>query len=56
MMSSDSWRRAGKGPVAVYGDVHQGDPQAQVLHVGDDLGQVLFRADDQRVGDGVVAG
>ena len=49
-------QRPGDGPVAVHGDVHQGDPQAQILHVGDDLGQVLFRADDQRIGDGVVAG
>jgi hypothetical protein len=27
---------------------HQGDPHAQVLHVGDDLSQILFRADHER--------
>ena len=48
--------RAGDGPVAVHRDVHQGDPQAEVLDVGDDLGQVLFRAHHERVADRVVAG
>src|SRR6476660_2410527 len=37
--------RAGNGPVPVHRNVYQGDPHAQVLDVGDDLGQVLFRAD-----------
>ena len=45
----------GDGPVAVHGDVHQGDPHAEVLDVGDDLGQVLLRADHQRVADRAVA-
>src|SRR5208282_4951091 len=43
------------GPVAVHGDVHEGDPQAKVLYVGDDLSQVFFRADHERVADRVVA-
>ena len=48
--------RPGDGPVPVDRDVHQRDPHAQVLDVGDDLGQVLFRADHERVADRVVAG
>jgi len=48
-------QRPGDGPVPVDRDVHQGDAHAQVLHVGDDLGQVLFRADHERVADRVVA-
>jgi len=48
--------RAGDGPVPVHRDVYQGDPHAQVLDVGDDLGQVLFRADHERVADRVVPG
>jgi hypothetical protein len=36
--------------------VHQGDPHAQVLDVGDDLGQVLFRADHERIADRAVTG
>ncbi len=43
------------GPVTVHRDVHQRDPHAEVLDVGDDLGQVLFRADHERVADRVVA-
>ncbi len=43
------------GPVPVHRDVHQRDPHAEVLDVGDDLGQVLFRADHERVADRVVA-
>jgi len=48
--------RPGDGPVPVHRDVHQGDPHAQVLDVGDDLGQILFRADHERVAYPVVAG
>ena len=47
--------RARDGPVAVHGDVHEGDPQAEVLYVGDDLSQVFFRADHERVADRVIA-
>ena len=46
----------GNGPVAAHRDVHDRHPQAQVLHVGDDLGQVLLRADQEGVADRVVAG
>ena len=49
-------QRPGDGPVAVHRDVHQGDAHAEVLDVGDDLGQVLLRADHQRVADRAVAG
>ena len=48
-------QRAGDGPVAVHGEMHQGDPHAEVLDIGDDLGQVLLRADHQGVADRVVA-
>ena len=48
-------QRPGDRPVPVDRDVHQRDPHAEVLHVGDDLGQVLFRADDEGVADGAVA-
>src|SRR5207344_708582 len=49
-------QRPGDRPVPVDRNVHQRDPHAEVLHVGDDLGQVLFRADDEGVADGAVAG
>ena len=48
--------RAGHGPARVGGDVHHGDPDAEVLRVADHLGQVLVTADHDRVADGVVAG
>jgi hypothetical protein len=35
--------------------VHQGDPQAEILDIGDDLSQVLFGADHERVANRVVA-
>ncbi len=43
------------GPVAVHGYVHQGDPQTEILDIGDHLSQVLFRADHERVADRVIA-
>ncbi len=47
---------AGNGPVAAHRDVHDRHPDTEVLHVGDDLGQVLLRADQEGVTDRVVAG
>ena len=47
--------RPGDGPVSVHRDVHQRDPHAEILDIGDDLGQVLLGADDERVADRVVA-
>jgi hypothetical protein len=46
---------AGDRPVALDGDVQDRHPETEVLDVGDDLRQVLLRAHDQRVADGVVA-
>jgi hypothetical protein len=46
--------RAGSRPVAVGGDVQQGDPHAHVLDVGDRLREVFFRADHHHVADGLV--
>jgi hypothetical protein len=45
---------AGDGPVAVHRDVDEGDPEAEVLDVGDDLRQVLLGADHERVLQGAV--
>jgi hypothetical protein len=39
----------GDGPVAVHCDVHEGDPEAEILDVGDDLRQILLGADHERV-------
>ena len=47
--------RPGNGPVPVHRDVHQRDPHAEILDVGDDLGQILFGADHQGIADRVVA-
>ena len=47
---------AGNGPVAAHGDMHDRHPDAEILHVGDDLGQVLLGADQESVADRVVAG
>jgi hypothetical protein len=44
----------GDGPVAVDGDVHGDHAYPEVLHLGDDLRQVLLGADDQGVGDRLV--
>ena len=47
---------AGNGPVAAHGDVHDRHPDAEILHVRDDLGQVFLGADQEGVADRVVAG
>ena len=44
------------GPVAAHRDVHDEHPDAEVLHLGHDLGQILLRTDQQRVADRLVAG
>ncbi len=44
----------GDGPVAVHRDVDQGDPQAEILDVRDDLRQVLLGTDHERVLKGAV--
>ncbi len=44
------------GPVTTHRDVHDEHPDAEVLHISHDLGQILFGADQQRVTDRVVAG
>ena len=44
----------GDGPVAVHRDVHEGDPEAEILNVGDDLRQVFLGADHERVLQGAV--
>ena len=46
----------GDRPVTVHRDVHDRDPQAEVLHVGQHLSQVLLRAHHHGVADRVVAG
>src|SRR5690606_35651457 len=46
----------GDRPVAVDGDVHDGDADAEVLGVADDLREVLVAADQDRVGERAVAG
>ena len=43
------------GPVAVNRDVNEGDAEAEILDVGDDLRQVLFGTDHERVLHGSVA-
>ena len=45
---------AGDGPVAVHRDVDQGDPEAKILDVRDDLRQVLLGADHERILQGPV--
>ena len=45
---------AGDGPVAVHRDVDEGDPEAEILDVGDDLRQVLLGADHERVLQGAI--
>lgn len=47
--------RTGHRPVAVGGDVHDGDADAEVLGVTDDLRQILVAADHHRVADRAVA-
>src|SRR5690606_39603195 len=48
--------RARGGPAPLRGDVDHGQPDAQVLRVADDLGEVFVAAHHDRVADGVVAG
>ena len=47
---------AGNGPVAAHRDVHDRHPDTEVLHIGDDLGQVFLRTDQKGIADRVVAG
>jgi hypothetical protein len=47
---------AGNGPVTAHRDMHDRHPDTEVLHIGDDLGQVFLRADQERVADRVIAG
>jgi len=49
-------QRPGDRPVPVRRDVHDEDPQPEILYLGHDLGQVLLRADDDRVADRVIPG
>jgi hypothetical protein len=42
-------------PATVHRDVQDRDANAEILYLGDDLGQVLLRAHHQRIGDRVVA-
>ena len=43
-------------PVAGHRDVHQRDPNTKILHIRDDVREVLLGAYDSRVADGMVAG
>src|SRR6266545_1968680 len=43
-------------PVPVHGDMHENDPDPEVLHLGDHLGKILFAADEDSVGDRPVSG
>jgi len=45
---------SGNGPVAAHRDVHEGDADAEILNVGDDLLQILFRTDQERFLQGAV--
>jgi hypothetical protein len=47
---------AGNGPVAAHRNVHDRHPDTKVLHIGDDLGQVFLRTDEEGIADRVVAG
>jgi hypothetical protein len=46
----------GRGGVAGRADVHQDHPDAEILHLGDHLGEVFLRAHHQCVADRPVAG
>jgi hypothetical protein len=48
--------RAGDRPVTVHRDVHDGYPDTEVLHIRDDLREILLGADQQHVADGAVPG
>ena len=47
-------QRAGDGPAAVHRDAADQHPDAEFLHLGDDLGEVLVPADHDRLGDRAV--
>ena len=49
-------QRLGDCPVAGRHDVDDGHPHPEILHLGDDLGEVLLGADDDRVADRMVPG
>ena len=55
-MSSHSWRRRWRPSSCRARRCARGHPQAEILHVGDHLREVLLRADHQRVADRVVPG
>jgi hypothetical protein len=44
------------GPGSVGRDVQQDDPDAKILHLGDDLREILFGTDDDGVGHRIVPG
>jgi len=46
----------GSLPAPVRGDLHERDPNPQVLNVRDDAGQVFLCAHDDGIGDGVIMG
>ncbi len=48
--------RPGDGPVAVHRNVHNGHSDAEILHVRDDLGEVLLGTDHQGIADRAVPG
>jgi hypothetical protein len=49
-------QRPGDRPASFGRDVHDDDPQAEILHLSDDLGEILFRADDDGITHRVVPG
>jgi hypothetical protein len=49
-------QRPGHRRVSVGRDMHDDDAHSEVLHLGDDLGEILFRADDDGVAGRAVPG
>jgi hypothetical protein len=49
-------KRQRNGPAAIGCDVQDDDPQAEVLNLGDDLGDVLVSTGDEGVGDRAALG
>ena len=49
-------QRPGDRPVSLGRDVHDDDPQPEILHLGDDLGEILLCADDDGITHCVVPG
>ncbi len=49
-------QRLGNGPASVRGDVQDNHPQAKVLHLRDDLREVLVSAGDEGIGDRAALG